>query len=159
MVPRRETGKKRQGENIKIKYNQWREDRMEGAIKEYRETVEAGQNPKLRFLARAWNVPKSNLERGVNGKISGSKHASGRKPYLSEAAEKELSSIVKMLSHRGFPLGKKDIQKLAFSFAKANGIKCFLEAKGSAGYHWFNNFMKHHKELKIKKPETLSNYV
>ena len=78
---------------------------MEGAIKEYREAVEAGQNPKLRFLARAWNMPKSTLERRVNGKISGSKYASGRKPYLSEAAEKELAS--KNAISAWFPLGQE----------------------------------------------------
>ena len=39
------------------------EGRMKGAIAEYREIVEAGNTPKLRFWARAWNVPKSTLQR------------------------------------------------------------------------------------------------
>eukprot|EP00064_Thunnus_orientalis_P007896 superscaffoldBa00000903_g7918 len=155
MVPRRETGKKRQGENVRVKYNQWREDRMEGAIKEYREAVEAGQNPKLPLILGK-GMERAKVNFGKTGQWEDQWLQTCLWPYLSKAAEKELSSIVKMLSRRGFPLGKKDIQKLAFSFSKANGIKCFLEAKGSAGYYWFNNFMKRHKELKIKKLEALS---
>ena len=55
-------------------------------------------------------------------KISGSKYASDRKSLLLEVAEKELASVVKMLSQSGFPLSKKDIKQLAFCFAKANSI-------------------------------------
>lgn len=33
----------------------WNEDRMKGATEEHREIVEAGNMPKLRLLARAWN--------------------------------------------------------------------------------------------------------
>jgi hypothetical protein len=49
--------RKRQGN----KYNQWSEDRMKGAVLKYEEQLEAGHEPKLRMLARAWNVPKSTL--------------------------------------------------------------------------------------------------
>lgn len=35
---------------------------MRGAIAEFREIAEAGGVPQLRFLARAWNVPKSTLQ-------------------------------------------------------------------------------------------------
>lgn len=89
-------------------------------------------------------MAKSTLERRVKGKISGSRYASGRKAYLSEVAEKELASFAKMLSQRGFPLAKKDL------------IRGFSEAKGSAGYYWFQNFLKRNKELNVKKPEALS---
>lgn len=40
---------------------------MEGAIEESRQVIENGGVPKLRLLARAWNVPKSTLQRSVKG--------------------------------------------------------------------------------------------
>ncbi len=71
------------------KYNQWVGERMRGALAEYRETVERGLKANVRFLARAWNIPRATLQRRISGDITGTDHASGRKPILPEAAEKE----------------------------------------------------------------------
>lgn len=136
--------------------NQWNEKRMKRAIQEYMTEVEAGKTPKLRFLARAWGVPKSTLQRRVKGVIGGFKHASGRKTLLSSDAEQELADMIMLLSQRGFPLRPIDIQRLAFDFAKANGIAGFSEDKKRAGYYWFQGFMKRHRNLSIRKPESVS---
>ncbi|KAJ8401643.1 hypothetical protein AAFF_G00379600 [Aldrovandia affinis] len=118
--------------------------------------MESGKEPKLSFLARAWNVPISTLQRRVKGIISGFSHASGRKPYLPAEAEKELANMLTMLSQRGFPLRTADIKTVAFDYAKANGIQGFSEAKKKAGYYWFQGFMKRNPNLSIRKPESLS---
>lgn len=67
---------------------------MAGAIEEYEQEVTEGHKPKLRFLARAWNIPKSTLQRRVKGLVSGYRHASGKSPLLSAQAESELASLV-----------------------------------------------------------------
>ena len=38
-------------------YNQWLEDRMKGALEEYKEEVEKGIPVSVGFLTRAWHVP------------------------------------------------------------------------------------------------------
>ncbi len=55
---------------------------MRGAIAEYRETVERGLKAIVCFLARAWNIPRATLQRRISGDITGTDHASGRKPIL-----------------------------------------------------------------------------
>ncbi len=96
---------------------------MRGALAEYRETVKRGLKANVRFLARAWNIPRATLERCISGNITGTDHTSGRKPILPEAAEKELATMLKLMSERGFPLTKKDAQQLA-----------------KAGNYWFQRF-------------------
>lgn len=76
---------------------------MKGAINEYQEIIERGRTPNVRFTARAWNVPKTTLQRRINGKVAAFGYASGRGP---EESEKELASLIKVLSKRGFPLTK-----------------------------------------------------
>lgn len=67
----RETGRETQGErqknargrkkSMKETLNQWSEEKMRGAIAEYKEIRDNSEVPKLSMLARAWNVPKSTL--------------------------------------------------------------------------------------------------
>lgn len=134
--------------------NQWSEERMRAAIDEYRETMEAGRVPKLRFLARAYNVPKSTLQRRIKGKGDHT-HAIGRKPFINERDEAELAELIKTLARRGFPIRMEDVQSLAFQFAK-KGIKGFSEEKQKAGWTWFQGFMKRSNKLSMRKPEALS---
>ncbi|XP_061106950.1 uncharacterized protein LOC133134685 [Conger conger] len=138
---------------IRKKYNQWSEERMRAAMCVYRETTEAGQKPNLRFLARAWNVPKSTLEKRVKGLVSGHTHSSGRKPFLPANAEKELAELLKTLATRGFRLTKQDVQNIAFDFAKANNIKGFSEVKKQAGYYWLRNFNKRNPGVGIRESD------
>lgn len=124
---------------------------MKAAIAEFKVV-----NKGLREVARAWNVPKDTLARRIKKGEAGGKHASGRKPILSPQAERELTELIMMLSKRGFPLRRKDVQRLAFEYAVEHGLSGFNAAKGSAGYYWFQGFLSRNPELSIKKPEALS---
>ena len=110
----------------------------------------------LRHIARAWDVPKSTLARRVKGSVTGYKHASGHKPVLPPSAENELSQLITTLSARGFPLARKDIQHLAFQYAQQHNLTGFNVTRGSAGYYWLKGFMQRHRELSVRKPESLS---
>jgi len=79
--------------------NHWNETNMKMAVQEFKRGVIG-----LRQLARAWNVPKSTLQRRVGGIVNGTDHASGRKCVFSRAEEEELSSLLTTLASRGFPL-------------------------------------------------------
>jgi len=133
--------------------NRWNEQNMEGAINEYREK---GGKVSVRFLARAWNVPRTTLKLRLDNKIEGSRHMSGRKRVLSDEAEAQLVIVIKELAQRGFPLGMKEIRAIAFSYMKQNGLRGFSEKKQKAGYEWFYAFMKRHPDISIRKPEPLS---
>ncbi|KAL2095540.1 hypothetical protein ACEWY4_007688 [Coilia grayii] len=98
-------------------YNQWKEDRMIGALEEYKEALEKGAKVSVNHLSRAWGVPRATLQRRVRGEVSGGQHSSGRKPYLPEEAERELVAILKTLAQRGFPLTKRTVQQVAFDYA------------------------------------------
>lgn len=128
---------------------------MKAAIEEYKEQVESGR-PALRLLARKWNVPKTTLQRRVKGLVEGSEHASGRKPFIPVESERELARLLALLSQRGFPLRRTDVQSFAFEFAKMNGIRGFSEEKQKAGYYWFEGFIKRNPGLQIKKPGAIS---
>lgn len=110
---------------------------MKRALEEYQKQVENGQNPNLRLLARAWNIPKSTLQRLVKGLVRGFHHASGKNPLLSSETEKDVADLIKVLATRGFPMSRTDIQNITFQYAKANGVKGFSEKKQKAGYYWF----------------------
>lgn len=66
---------------------------------------------------------------------------SGRNTVLNEAQEAELVDLLKMLSQRGFPSTKVDIQRLAFQFCKQNGISGFNHESEIAGRVWFDGSM------------------
>lgn len=148
--------KKRSGLKAGKQINKWSEDRMKGAILEYQEQVDAGQTPRLCMLAQAWNVPKSTLQRRVQGHVQGYKHASGFKPILSEESEADLANVIKTLARRGFPLRRKDIQSLAYQYAEANNLHGFSVKKRRAEQVWFENFMRRNPDLSQRKPEARS---
>lgn len=104
-------GKERKSGRKGKKMNQWREEKMRGAIEEFK-TVEAGKTPRLRLLAKAWNVPKSTLQRRVKGIVKGSRHYAGRSTMFSPDGERELADLIKLLAQRGFPLKRVDVQEI-----------------------------------------------
>lgn len=114
--------------------NRWSEEHMKEAIIEFK----AGGKG-LREISRAWGVPKATLARRVKGGgiKAGWKHASGKQPILPGEAESELAQLIMMLSNRGFPLKRKDVQRLAFEYATEHHLKGFSATKGTAGYYWF----------------------
>jgi len=133
------------------KLNVWSEDRMKSAVEEFKK----GEHG-LRYISRAWNVPKSTLARRVKGHVQGFKHASGKQPILPPSAENDLAELITTLSSRGFPLARKDIQHLAFQYAQQHDLSGFNTDRGSAGYYWLKGFMERHSELSVRKPESLS---
>ena len=142
---------KKHNKNQKI--NKWNINHMKGAVDEYFEKRGAIS---VRQLARAWNFHRSTLQMRIDGRVKGTAHMSGRKPLFDSKAEDELVAVIKLLSHRGFPLGMKELRSLAYSYAHQNGIEGFSQRKGIAGYEWLNAFLKRHPELSIRKPEPLS---
>lgn len=132
------------------KMNKWNEDRMKCAISEFK-TGGLG----LRQIARAWNVPKSTLQRRLKGVVLGYEHSSGRKPFFTEDDENDLAKMLKLMSSRGFPMTGTQIRKLAFEYAERKGVNKFSSDKGSAGYFWLKSFLQRH-HLSFRKPEALS---
>ena len=127
---------------------------MAKAVEEFKSGADGSKQ--LRMLARAWNIPKSTLQRRISGTVVGTKHCSGRKPVLSAAAEQELSNVIRDMASCGFPLGMMEIRKLAYQYSKANQLNIFPDSKQAAGYYWFRNFLRRHSDLRIRKPEALS---
>lgn len=135
------------------KLNTWDENRMKEAMKEFKEGSKG-----LREIARAWNVPKTTLARRVKGDglAAGYKHASGKQPVLPESVEKELVDHITLLAKRGFPLSRKDIQRVAFEYASEHQLSGFNPSRCSAGHYWFQGLLKRWPKISVKKPESLS---
>lgn len=134
-----------------FKLNKWSEIGMKHAL----EACRSGQYT-INQAALAWQVPRTTLQDRFKGIVSGFKHASGRKPMISEQAEEELSHILCDLCSRGFPLSAKMVRDVAFQYATDHHIPGFSSKKGTAGYEWMHGFMKRHPSLSMKKPEPLS---
>jgi hypothetical protein len=128
-------------------------DHMKGAVNEY---FEKNVATSVRQLARAWQVPRSTLEMRIDGRVKGTGHRSGRKPVFDCRAEEDLVGVIKLLSHRGFPLGMKEVRSIAYCYAAQNGIVGFSKSKEAAGYEWLYGLLRRHPELSIRKPEPLS---
>jgi len=139
--PQQMKGPKRQAVNT------WQEDRMFGAIEEFKRV--GGQ---LRFIARAWGVPKSTLERRVKGKVIGHEHLLGKKTLLSKEQEAELEELLLEMARRGFPMMERDVRDVCYQYAKRNGITGFSEAKQKAGYYWMKGFLRRHPVVSVKSP-------
>jgi len=122
----------------------WSETAMENAVAEYKLSKETGGSTVgLQQLARAYGVPKSTFERHVNGKVVGSKHASGRRTAFTTEEEDELSELLVSLARRGFPLRERDVRSVATDYATKNGLTVFSKAtSGHAGYFWLRGFLK-----------------
>ena len=74
--------------------------------------------------------------------VTGHDHASGRPIVLPATAESELAELITNMANVDFPLTRSEIRQLAFEYANSHGIHSFREKKQSAGYYWFNNFLK-----------------
>ena len=106
------------------KINQWNEQRMKMAIEEFHKGAIG-----LRQLARAWNVPKSTLQRRIKGLVKGADHASGRKCIFSAEEEQELGSLLKTLAQRGFPLTAGKVKHLAMQQRKVKQVLASRKGK------------------------------
>jgi len=132
------------------KLNRCSLERMRCAMEEFHKGVLG-----LRRIARAWDVPKSTLQRRLKGVVAGSLHASGRKTYLTDSEEKDLAATLKLMASRGFRLSGTQVRKIAFEYAQKKGVNKFSREKGSAGYFWLRGFLNRH-HLSFRTPEALS---
>jgi len=109
--------------------NQWDPARLQSAVNEF-----ACGKLSLRQLSRAWNIPKSTLQRRIAGKVTQPGHASGRPTALTPNVEHDLAEYLRNLSQRGFPLRALDVRTIAYEFASKNGISGIgSETTGIAG--------------------------
>ena len=134
--------------------NQWSEDDMCGALQEWQED----KTKALRMIARSWNVPYATFRRRVVGHANhvNAAHASGRPTVLLKEAEHELADVIRKLAAAGFPCDRRDVKSLAYEYAVKNGIHGFSANKKCAGHYWFQNFLRRHPDLTMKKAENLS---
>jgi len=88
--------------------NAWSEESMSNAIAEYTTAKQEGRECGLRHIARAYGIPRSTLERRVNGKVAGNKHASGRRTAFTQEEECELRDLLTSMARRGFPLRERE---------------------------------------------------
>ena len=142
---------------IRRTLNAWSEESMANAIAEYTAAKQEGKECGLRRIARAYGIPRSTLERRVNGKVAGNKHASGRHTAFTQEEESELCDLLTSMARRGFPLREREVRTLATDYATKNELPIFSKSKSQhAGYFWLQGFLKRHPELKVKRAEGLS---
>jgi len=66
---------------------------MANATAEYTAAKQEGRECGLRRIARAYGIPRSTLDRRVNGKVAGNKHAPGHHTAFIQEEESELCDI------------------------------------------------------------------
>ena len=54
----------------------------------------------------------------------------------------------------GFPLCSREVRKIAYDFAQANGFKGFSKDSSEAGWKWFTFLLKRYPKLKVKEGVT-----
>ena len=138
--------------NTRRHLNQWDPSRLQAALNEF-----ASGRVGLRQLSRAWNIPKSTLQRRLSGRVTRPGHASGRPTALTPEVEQDLAEYLRNLSQRGFPLRALDVRRITYEFSTKNGISGIgSEKTGLAGRFWFKRFMSHFPDLALHRPEALS---
>ena len=110
--------------NGKHTLNSWDTDQMAQAVNEFAEGKLS-----LRQISRAWNIPKSTLQRRVCGKVKHCEHASGRHPALPNNVEIGLRDYLTDLSRRRFPLRPMEVPALVYQFALKHGYSGIGSAK------------------------------
>ena len=77
--------------------------------------------------------------------------------HFTSDDENDLAAPIIKFARRGFPLTKRRVMSLAYSYAELNGRKCFSKLTQQAGHYWLNQgFLKQHPELRVKKGHNLS---
>ena len=142
-----------------IKYRNWTSDQLQKAVSD----IERGVGS-LREATRAWNVPKSTLHDHFSQKHL----AEDSRRYFSEAEERVLlnllfvrrrSDIRERFNRLAFKvetgiynsISSKQIICLANEIYKSKGAKFPV-----IGREWFEGFRSRHKEISLRKAETLT---
>ena len=110
----------------------------------------------VREAAKHYGVPKSTLSRRISKCVESPLPAS-RPPVFTMDEENQLVRHIKDLESQGFGIGVKAVCRLAFEMAEHAGKKHrFNHVNQSAGYDWYQGFMRRHPDLSLRKPEALS---
>lgn len=107
----------------------------------------------IRWVAKQFYVPKYTLERRVNGKRK--VDDPGSKPTVFSAdQENHLLGHILEMANCGFGMTVDDICRTAYAMAETLKIKHpFSKTKAKAGYDWYEDLMRRHPQLAIRKPE------
>ena len=62
--------------------------------------------------------------------------------------------MIKEFSFLGFPLCSREVRKIAYNFAQANGFEGFSKDSSEAGQKWFTFLLKRYPKLKVKEGVT-----
>ena len=62
--------------------------------------------------------------------------------------------MIEEFSFLGFPLCSREVRKIAYDFAQANGFEGFSKDSSEAGRKWFTFLLKHYPKLKVKEGVT-----
>ncbi|XP_057672915.1 uncharacterized protein LOC130904268 [Diorhabda carinulata] len=106
--------------------------------------------------SRLYEIPSRTLRRHI---LKGwrSKQRIGRPSELGYENELKLVAHIKKLESIGFPLEPSRLQSIAYDFAENLRLPHrFNNEKKSAGWDWFQGFMKRHPDLSERKAEGLS---
>ena len=116
----------------------------------------------LRKVSKATGIPKSTLHEcrqqsraSPDGPLKQQSHAN---QVLSSEQEKELHDYLIQTQKEGYGLTPKMLKELAFSYCSHNHIEMpsTWSKNGCAGKQWFCEFMKRHRKLSLRKPESTS---
>lgn len=111
-------------------------------------SVEKIQYLTLRLLAKAWNIPKSTIQRCVRGLVKGFHYGSGKKPLLCSEAENSLTDFIKVLGVReAFRCHRHT--KHCLSVCEVQSCERFLREETKAGYYLCEDFLRRNQHLSI----------
>src|ERR1700733_6794435 len=111
----------------------------------------------IRHAASSYGVPKSTLERHINGKVVKPGTLGGKQPVLDKIFENQLVVHVLEMQSRFFGITPSDLKRLAFQLAMRNNIiHPFSKTKEMAGQAWLTSFLLRHPEISLRKPEPTS---
>lgn len=116
----------------------------------------------IREAAIAYGIPKSTLHDKTTSIKSGKETLLEPKlgrfaSTFPDAYEEELVAHITDLANRCMPLSRKEFLKLAFDLAQHLKVPHqFNLSKGTAGKHFYYNFMSRHPDLSLRTPESTS---
>ena len=131
----------------------WEEEAMASAMREVLEGDD-GKKLSIRSAAAKYNIPYPTLRKHI---VSGSTRKTvGRfRPTFSQEYETQLVQYLHKIEACFYGLTKNDLQSLAFQLAERNGLQHSFKNE-RAGDQWAANFLKRHRDLALRAPESTS---
>ena len=131
----------------RLKYRQWNDDSMVGALKAVSEGMMGVNRAALEY-----GIPKSTLKDRVAGRVShGCK--SGRTPYLTHSEEEELYHYLLTCANIGYPKRRDDVIGIV---RKTVESKPDCDVSGFKGKGWWLRYMQRWPKLALRKGDALA---